>query len=451
MKDEGKLDKWLRETLNDYVPEASTDSRNRFLTEAPFAKVKGSGKWYLYSTLALFIIISVIGMLLWFIGNESSIPLQTRELNNGLNPSKSALADSAAISSSVPTKNHISASGLPDHDPGNFKISAQPEVSGSLGREVHSNSSGQSGSGSSSPQPPDTLKHGNVEFDSESISAAVETNQPTVSINDLNPVTTNELDTVDLSTAEPVNSLVMPEINEKEKLYGSGNKFLLFYYRPEIIWNIIENEKLIHNYGIEWRINLFNGRYMLGTGLGISQSKGYYEYAVAYLEYIGSYSKLDSISFNWDPRNFQMEQVRHTTEELVFDSEVKTNYEKVYRNFVYFQMPLIMGYDIISREKVVLGLRFTPILSVLMTKKAVDLKYDAGLNQVIQINRITPDRVKTNWQLSAGINYRRKLTRNLILEAEPAFSYYFNSVYENPNNLQHPYGASIKFAIGIQY
>ncbi len=451
MKDEEKLDKWLRETLNDYVPEASTDSRNRFLSEAPSAKVKRSGKWYLYSSLALFIIISVIGMLLWFIGNESSIPLQTREFNTGINPSEQALADSAAITSSVPAKSNISTSGLPDHDPGKFKISAQPVVSGSLSREVHSNSGGQSGSGAPSPQPPDTLKHGEVEFDSESISGAVETNQPTISINDLNHVVKNKLDTVDLSTAEPVKTLAIPANNEKEKLYGSGNKFLLFYYRPEIIWNIIENEKLIHNYGIECRTNLFNGRYMLGTGLGISQSKGYFEYAVNYLEYMGSYSKLDSISFNWDPRNFQMEQVRHTTEELVFDSEVKTNYEKVYRNFVYFQVPLIMGYNFISREKVALGLRFTPILSVLMTKKAVDLKYDAGLNQVIQINRITPDRVKTNWQLSVGINYRRKLTRSLILEAEPAFSYYFNSVYEKPNDLQHPYGASIKFAIGIQY
>ena len=146
-----------------------------------------------------------------------------------------------------------------------------------------------------------------------------------------------------------------------------------------------------------------------------------------------------------------MEQTRHTSEQVVFDSAVKTNYARVYRKFTYLQVPLIMQYDLISREKYSLGLRFTPILSVLLTKKAVDLKYDAGLNQVIQINRITSERVHTNWQLSAGISYRRKLSSNLLLEAEPGFSYYFNSVYEKSNDSSSPFGASIKIAIGIKY
>lgn len=241
----------------------------------------------------------------------------------------------------------------------------------------------------------------------------------------------------------------------KEKKVKQGHRFmnqtLSLHYRPEIVWNVIDNEKLIHNFGAEWQTRLFSGNYLLGTGLGASLTRGYYEYAIKYNEFLGNYQQLDSITFNWNPREFSMETTVHTSEETVFDTVIKVNTARVYRDFIYLQIPLTMGYDIVNKPRYSLGIRFAPILSVLLSKKPVDFRYEAGNDRIVQINRITPDRVRTNWQLNAGINYSRRLTNTFWMELEPRFTYYFNSVYEKSDNSSSPMGASIRVAVGIKY
>ncbi len=451
MKGKERMDNWLRESMKEYSPVAPAESRRRFLSEVPTGNATSSWRRFTYVALGLMIIISVIGIFLWFGGNESSVQENAKPKDKEIVQTDPMLSQSEQIVNNSSPVNNISATGLPDHVPGNLKYTAQPEESGRLGREIELEDVVLVNAKTGTSQVVAIENQSNDDLVINDKLVVFETADGTLLTNDLKPVGSNELDLAPLPAVESDKPLTTPVQPENHVKNSSANKYLLMYYRPELIWNIIENEKLVHNFGLEWRASIFNDRYSLGTGVGLSRSKGNYEYAVDYLEYLGSYQKLDSISFNWDPRNFLMEQTRHTSEQVVFDSAVKTNYARVYRKFTYLQVPLIMQYDLISREKYSLGLRFTPILSVLLTKKAVDLKYDAGLNQVIQINRITSERVHTNWQLSAGISYRRKLSSNLLLEAEPGFSYYFNSVYEKSNDSSSPFGASIKIAIGIKY
>lgn len=451
MNEKERIDQWLRDSMKEFQPDVPIESRNRFLSEVPLGKPTNSWRRFTYAAFGLMILISVIGLFLWSGENESAIHEKAKPNSKEIVQTNPGPSQSEQILNNSSPVNNISATDLPDHVPGNLKYTVQPERSGRHSRESAREDDVQVNAQTGTSQVSSSDHQSNDNLVTPDRPIEFEADAGTLPVNDQNLVDLNDLDQVPIPAVEsdkPLTTSVKPENHVKN---SSANEYLFLYYRPELIWNIIENEKLIHNYGIEWRTNLFNGRYTIGTGLGLSQSKGYYEYAVDYLEYLGSYQQLDSISFNWDPGNFQMEQTRHTSEQVVFDSEVKTNYARVYRKFVYLQIPLIMGYDIINKEKYSLGLRFTPILSVLLTKKAVDLKYDAGLNQVIQINRITSERVHTNWQLSAGISYRRKLSGNLILEAEPGFSYYFNSVYEKSNDSSSPFGASIKIAIGIKY
>jgi hypothetical protein len=222
------------------------------------------------------------------------------------------------------------------------------------------------------------------------------------------------------------------------------------YYRPEMIYNIIENEKLMHGLGAEFQYKMFDNKYVLGTGLGVSVSNGYFEYAINYNEFLGTYKKLDSISFNFNEQNFEMIQIVHTTDSEVFDTVTQTDYAKVYRKFVYLQIPFLMGYDFIRKENYSLGLRFSPILSILLTNEAVDFQYDAGLNQIVQINRITPERVQTNWQLTAGFNFTRYTKSRLFFEIEPRVTYYFNSVYQKSDYTDPPYGFGLRLGVGIR-
>ncbi len=236
----------------------------------------------------------------------------------------------------------------------------------------------------------------------------------------------------------------------KEIFLQNHTTIYSLYYRPEMIYNIIEDSKLMHAFGAEFQFKLFDNKYVIGTGVGLSVSEGYYEYAIDYNEFLGTFKKLDSISYSFNEANFQMTQTVHTSESQVFDTATQTDYARVYRQFVYLQIPLTLGYDFVQKENYSIGVRFSSILSILLTNEPIDFQYDAGQNQIIQINQITPERVKTNWQLAAGFNYTHSIGNRFVIELEPRFTYYFNSVYQKSDHTKTPYGFGIRLAVGIR-
>lgn len=223
-----------------------------------------------------------------------------------------------------------------------------------------------------------------------------------------------------------------------------------FNYSPQYIFNIIENNKLLNNFGIDINFKLFNNKYIIRTGVGASISKGYYEYAIDYNEYLGSYQGLDSISFAWDDKHYFLLPTYHTTEREVFDTAIQTTISNVYKRFTYLQFPFVLGYNFMTNEKFSLGLRFGPTLSLLLKSKTLSEDYNPEKNQVLQINQITPDRISTNWLLMAGMNMSLNTKQNVYFEIEPQFTYYFNSVYEKKDISKPPFGIGCRLAIGIK-
>lgn len=220
------------------------------------------------------------------------------------------------------------------------------------------------------------------------------------------------------------------------------------FYRPEMIFNIIENEKLIHNAGLEVQHRFFSDRYSARTGIGLSVSKGYYEYAAVYNPFLGTYSALDSITFTLASNNFHLIPTYYKSEKDVHDTASQTLHAKVYKQHIYIQIPLEFGYDFMMQPKYRLGLRFGHTLSVLANRKPVSFTYDPGKDKLIQINRITPERISTNFHFSGGINYSY-LINGFVFEIEPRAAYYFNSVYEKSNTASPPFSFSIRIAVGI--
>jgi len=221
------------------------------------------------------------------------------------------------------------------------------------------------------------------------------------------------------------------------------------YYRPEIINNLIEVNKTAHNFGFRISRRLYNGRYSVGSGLGISVSKGYYEYATAYNEYIGTFNRLDSISFAWDEKQFNLIQTRHVSEARAFNDEISVDFANVYKRHIYLQIPINFGYDFYRKNKLSIGVVFGPRLSVLINTKNLNFLPDNGLNQIIQINQITPDRIKTNWQIFTGLQLSYKLKNGYFIGIEPEVNYYFNSVYEKADINTHPWSLGISIIFGI--
>lgn len=221
------------------------------------------------------------------------------------------------------------------------------------------------------------------------------------------------------------------------------------YYRPEVIFNIIENDKYIHNFGVEFKFHPFNPRYEIRTGFGLSVSKGYYEYQVDYNQYLGSYNSLDSVTFTVADNGFNLVPEYHFSNSDVYNDYLSTYYTKIYRQHIYLQIPLEMGYDFIKTKKNAIGFRVGPTLSILMNQKPINLQFDAGKDKVVQINRITPDRISANWQLMGGFNFAHYLG-HFIFEIEPRITYYFNSVYEKNDLSSSPYSVNIRLAVGLK-
>ncbi len=221
------------------------------------------------------------------------------------------------------------------------------------------------------------------------------------------------------------------------------------YYSPEWMFNTLEGEKYVNNFGVEGTYH-FN-RFSVRTGAGVSVTEGTHEVAISYNDYLGQYSQLDSITFNWDADHYNLLPTYYTTNKDVYDSLMKLENSRIKRRYTYLQIPLVLGYDFWTTERFTLGVRTGPIFSLLLSTRQLSGDYDPGKNRIMKVNDITPDRIQTNWQFMAGINFDLLLTRRISFEIEPDVRYYFNSVYEKSGTTRKPWSAGLRAAFLINF
>jgi hypothetical protein len=249
--------------------------------------------------------------------------------------------------------------------------------------------------------------------------------------------TTDSLNTGKSSAKNPK---VEKGSNKKNLNFGIG-----LYYAPEWMFNTLEGEKYVNNFGIEGTFHF--GRYSVRTGAGLSVTKGTHEVVVNYNDYLGDYRKLDSIAFNWNETHTKLLPTYYFTKENVWDSLLKVANAKIIKRYTYLQVPLILGYDFWENEHFSVGLRAGPILSVLLKTEQLSDNYDPGKNRVVEINMITPERIQTYWQFMLGVNAAYSISRRFGVEVEPDVRYYFNSVYEKPVNNKKPWSVGVRVAL----
>jgi hypothetical protein len=219
------------------------------------------------------------------------------------------------------------------------------------------------------------------------------------------------------------------------------------YYMPEWIFNTLDKNKYINNFGAEGVFRF--GRYSLRTGIGLSVTRGSNEIAIDTKPYLGSYHSLDSITYHWDSRHYYLVPKVYTTLKDVFDTALHKNYFTMEREYTYLQIPLILGYDFYDKNWFSLGMRFGPVLSLLIKTRELTSAYDAGKDLILTVNNITPDRIHLNWQAMAGINASFHLSRRFIFELEPNLRYYFDSVYEKSGTSDKPWSIGIRASIMV--
>ena len=148
----------------------------------------------------------------------------------------------------------------------------------------------------------------------------------------------------------------------------------------------------------------YRGPVSIRTGAGISISKGITENAVQYNDYLGTYNKLDSITFIYNESSHDFMPNLYMSEEKVWDSIPKVDSTNVVKRYTYLQIPLVLGFDFWQRGRITVGVRIGTVMSVLLDSKQLSGPYNPGENQVVGIDGITPDRVSINWQAIGGLN-----------------------------------------------
>lgn len=228
----------------------------------------------------------------------------------------------------------------------------------------------------------------------------------------------------------------------KQKQPREWNFLVGAYYQPEWLFNTLDNDKYVNNAGVTGTFSMKG--FSVTTGAGVSITTGYNELSVAYNDYLGSYKSLDSISFAWNTEHTALLPTYFMTNQKVWDSLIKLDYPKVEKRYTYLQIPLILGYDFVRTDHFCFGLRAGPVMSILLNSKVLSQPYNAGENQVIEVNNITPDRISLNWQVMGGVAASVNITKNLMFQVLPQVKYYFNSVYEKSDVSKKPWSVGIQ-------
>jgi len=216
---------------------------------------------------------------------------------------------------------------------------------------------------------------------------------------------------------------------------------------PEWIFNSLDKDKFLNNFGAEGIFRF--GPYSIRTGVGLSITKAYNEMIVETNPYLGSYHALDSMTYHWDSRHYYLIPTVYTTLKDVFDTALQYRYFSHEMQYTYLQVPLILGYDFWEKKRFSLGVRVGAVMSVLLKTRELTSEFDSGKDKIILINDISPDRIHLNWQAMAGINSAFRLSRRFVFELEPNIRYYFDSVNEKLSLTNKPWSVGIRTSILI--
>jgi hypothetical protein len=215
-------------------------------------------------------------------------------------------------------------------------------------------------------------------------------------------------------------------------------------YLPEMMFNTLEGSKLVHNFSME--ATYYRGLTSIRTGLGISVSQGITENAVQYNEFLGTYNKLDSISFTYNEATYDFYPHLHMSTEKVWDNATRLDSASIIKRYTYLQVPLVLGFDFWQKGRFTAGVRIGTVMSVMLGSKQITSGYYAGENLVVGYSKITPEQVKLNWQAIGGLNFALRLNRSLFIELEPQARYYYQSIYEKTGITKKPWSVGVRLA-----
>jgi len=486
------VDELFREKLKDHQITPSDEARKRFLSEASAIRRKRGGIRYTgMLLLAMMIFLGTVVIFTFHHLNEQTVPSVASveavapadnsspstaphppDLSTGISSSASSSASLStsphtSTSNSLPSSSGSSSTGsplsgsYPSGSPASGASSGFSSASSSASSVILSSStSNPASSSTSSPDPENTDSNAATRTSASGSSSVPQIIDHMLSFRPTS-LTSEKSQVIllnNISRIPDTTVIIQPDTSLKTNLLSSEtsprkknpqahrwNPAISVGYVPEWMLNTLEGTKYVNTFLIEG--SLKKDRYLLRAGAGISWTEGTNELLVEYNDYLGSYTHLDSMSFNWDAKHYHLLPTYYTSDQAVWDSLLKSDYPTVRKRYTYLQIPVIFGYDFIRKKRFSVGLRAGQILSILIGEKQLTPDYDPMKNKVIQINNVTVDRIESNWQILAGVNASWHISPRFTLELEPLVRYYFTSVYEQADISKKVWSVGFRTAI----
>jgi hypothetical protein len=456
------FDEFLKETLKGHQLAPPEEAKKAFLKAASTIKParKGWLKWYYFPVLV--VLISGTLALLYFGNNRlpvgadkitaeivKSSPIPDADTNPTSSTSSSSSSNSLSILNSV-NESAITA----DSQPAEPKIAANEEPGDkTTGLPVNNASDITSPQIQANviPENPDIPVSISPGITAQPENLISRTTSSRLAMDSLATPAERKASTEDqakITLPESASAMPPTVISEPQKPVKSELEHYFTagaYYLPEWMFNTIEGDKFVNNFGVEGVF--YRGPISIRTGAGISISKGITENSVEYNDYLGTYNKLDSVTFEFNESSHDFLPSFYMSEEKVWDSIAKLDSTNVIKRYTYFQIPLVLGFDFWQKGRFTIGVRVGTIMSVLLNSKQISGPYNPGENQVVGIAMITPDRVSVNWQALGGFDASARLTESIFIELEPQAKYYYQSIYEKSANSKKPWSFGLRTAI----
>lgn len=209
--------------------------------------------------------------------------------------------------------------------------------------------------------------------------------------------------------------------------------------------NIYPDGQNRNDYSLEFVTAYEKSGFILETGIAGNYTTEGAKYGISYTSY-------DSVGYFINVNSFNT--VQGNPDSIRFETSMKNVYDSVdhyvikenTNKYAYLQIPLRFGYRLIEKDRFSLDLKLGILFSFQVYKDVPEVPYQGNDVESIEVVRYSPDRLKTNWQYTAGIGMNYHINKNFRLTLEPFYRQYFKSVYSPDSE----YSARSPYAFGLR-
>ncbi len=350
------FDDFVREAMKGHGLTPSGKARKAFLDEAPAALPPGKSwkKWYIIPVILIFL----GGLVAVFVLTNENSPEEKANLQqptaNIQVPSADIQQPTADIQEPITNSQQPTANSQEPSAISNEPTAAIQKTTATIQQPTATIQAPSA----NSQEPPATIQ------------------QPTANIQE--PPASSQQPTADIQ--EPTAISNEPEASNDQPV--PWRVAASVYYNPELMFNTLEGNKPVNNFGME--AIFYHGLVSIRTGVGLSVSKGITENSVNYNDYLGAYNKLDSMAFTFNEELNNFEPEFYMSNEKVWDSVPQSDSTEIIKRYTYLQVPLVLGFDFWQKGKISVGVRVGTIMSVLLKSQQLTGEYDPG--ETITVN-----------------------------------------------------------------